>query len=151
VGSGRHVDPSAKDRWLVHCPQMGSIMLLFWPVPLALLGIIVAHALPRISELSRGRSSSSFSAARPPVVHPSAHKVALAMGIAITVYALCRAATWPRGRSPAGGAWCNPRLRGGYLMAQALAVQAPRELGFATAGFSPVRRIVFNLSMGRQR
>jgi NAD(P)H-quinone oxidoreductase subunit 5 len=118
--------------------QMGFIVLLsgLGLFPLALLHI-VAHALYKTHAFltSAGAGHVTRSARRlGPVVHPSAHKVALAMGIAITVYALVVLPLGLVERSPQAVVLGAILVFGvGYLMAQGLADAAPRELGFATA------------------
>jgi NAD(P)H-quinone oxidoreductase subunit 5 len=76
-----------------------------------------------------------------PVANPSAHNVALAMGIAITIYALV---VLPLGswKSPPGGtAVAQSSSSVWYLMAQGLAANAaPRQLGLATARASGLVR-----------
>jgi NAD(P)H-quinone oxidoreductase subunit 5 len=118
--------------------QMGFIVLqcglgLF---PLALLHI-VAHALYKTHVLltSAGAGQLARSARQlGPVAHPAADKVALAMGIAITVYALVVLPLGLVERSPQAVVLGAILIFGvGYLVAQGLADAAPRELGFATA------------------
>ena len=118
--------------------QMGFIVLqcglgLF---PLALLHI-VAHALYKTHVLltSAGADQLARSARQlGPVAHPAADKVALAMGIAITVYALVVLPLGLVERSPQAVVLGAILIFGvGYLVAQGLADAAPRELGFATA------------------
>jgi NAD(P)H-quinone oxidoreductase subunit 5 len=118
--------------------QMGFIVLqcglgLF---PLALLHI-VAHALYKTHVLltSAGAGQLARSARQlGSVAHPAADKVALAMGIAITVYALVVLPLGLVERSPQAVVLGAILIFGvGYLVAQGLADAAPRELGFATA------------------
>ena len=118
--------------------QMGFIVLqcglgLF---PLALLHI-VAHALYKTHAfLIAPGAGHTIRAARRlgPVAPPSARNVALAMGIAITVYALVG---FPLGlveKSPQAVALGAILVFGvGYLAAQGIADAAPRELCMATA------------------
>nr|WP_245540888.1 proton-conducting transporter membrane subunit [Octadecabacter antarcticus] len=118
--------------------QMGFIMLqcglgLF---PLALLHIF-AHALYKAHAfLIAAQAGHVISAARRlgPVAPASVRNVALAMGIAITLYALVGLPLGLVEKSPQAVALGAILVFGvGYLVAQGLADAAPRELGMATA------------------
>lgn len=121
--------------------QMGFIVLqcglgLF---PLALLHI-VAHALYKAHTfLIAAEAGHVLSAARRlgSVTPPSARKVALAMGIAITICALVLLPLSLLGKSPQVVAIGAILVFGvGYLVAQGLADGTPRELGIAAARVS---------------
>ncbi len=109
--------------------------------PLAVLHI-VAHALYKAHAfLTAAEAGHVIHAARRlgPVARPSARKVAQAMGIAITIYALVGLPLGIVEKSPQAVALGAILIFGvGYLVAQGLADTAPRALGKATAWASMI-------------
>jgi NAD(P)H-quinone oxidoreductase subunit 5 len=128
--------------------QMGFVVLqcglgLF---PLALLHI-VAHALYKAHAfLIAAEAGHVIRAAQRlgPVAPPSTRNVALAMGIAITIYAFVGLPLGLVEKSPQAVALGAILVFGvGYLVAQGLADAAPRELSVATAWASLLFAISF--------
>ncbi len=118
--------------------QMGFIVLLcgLGLFPLALLHI-VAHALYKTHSFLNTAEASPVTLAAlqaSPAAHPSTRNVALAMGIAITIYAFVVLPLGLVEKSPQAVAIGAIFAFGvGYLVAQGLADAPPRKLVMATA------------------